>query len=79
MTSNSAFFVTPLHIIPNTVFFVGFFLIFLLVMLLDHSLILNILLPHLQIPLKLSTQGLLQPAKPIVLKVVPRDAVVTGA
>ncbi|XP_052023972.1 cytochrome P450 3A11-like [Apodemus sylvaticus] len=32
-----------------------------------------------QIPLKLSTQGLLQPAKPIVLKVVPRDAVVTGA
>ncbi|XP_028611834.1 cytochrome P450 3A11 [Grammomys surdaster] len=32
-----------------------------------------------QIPLKLSRQGLLQPAKPIVLKVVPRDAVITGA
>ena len=32
-----------------------------------------------QIPLKLSRQGLLQPEKPIVLKVVPRDAVITGA
>ena len=32
-----------------------------------------------QIPLKLSRQGILQPEKPIVLKVVPRDAVITGA
>ncbi|XP_031247055.1 cytochrome P450 3A11-like [Mastomys coucha] len=32
-----------------------------------------------QIPLKLSRQGLLQPEKPIILKVVPRDAVITGA
>ncbi|XP_052023958.1 cytochrome P450 3A11 [Apodemus sylvaticus] len=32
-----------------------------------------------QIPLKLSRQGLLQPEKPIVLKVVPRDTVITGA
>ncbi|XP_052023569.1 cytochrome P450 3A11-like, partial [Apodemus sylvaticus] len=31
-----------------------------------------------QIPLKLSRQGLLQPEKPIVLKVVPRDAGTTG-
>nr|AAI13144.1 Cytochrome P450, family 3, subfamily a, polypeptide 16 [Mus musculus] len=32
-----------------------------------------------QIPLKLSRELLLQPVKPIVLKVVPRDAVITGA
>ncbi|XP_052023977.1 cytochrome P450 3A11-like [Apodemus sylvaticus] len=32
-----------------------------------------------QIPVKLSRKGLLQPEKPIVLKVVPRDAVITGA
>ncbi|XP_076779814.1 cytochrome P450 3A11 [Arvicanthis niloticus] len=32
-----------------------------------------------QIPMELSRLGLLQPAKPIVLKVVPRDAVITGA
>eukprot|EP00073_Rattus_norvegicus_P039476 XP_008767251.1 PREDICTED: cytochrome P450 3A2-like isoform X4 [Rattus norvegicus] len=32
-----------------------------------------------QIPLKLSRQRLFGPEKPIVLKVVPRDAVITGA
>ncbi|KAL6083086.1 hypothetical protein STEG23_032662, partial [Scotinomys teguina] len=32
-----------------------------------------------QIPLKLSRLTLLQPEKPIVLKVVPRDAIITGA
>uniref|UniRef100_A0A8I6AIP2 unspecific monooxygenase n=1 Tax=Rattus norvegicus TaxID=10116 RepID=A0A8I6AIP2_RAT len=32
-----------------------------------------------QIPLKLSRQGLLQPTKPIILKVVPRDEIITGS
>ncbi|XP_051017152.1 cytochrome P450 3A9 [Acomys russatus] len=32
-----------------------------------------------QVPLKLSKQGLLQPEKPILLKVVPRDEAITGA
>ncbi|XP_032742557.1 cytochrome P450 3A2-like [Rattus rattus] len=32
-----------------------------------------------QIPLKLSRQAILEPEKPIVLKVLPRDAVITGA
>lgn len=32
-----------------------------------------------QIPLKLSKQGLLQPEKPILLKVVPRDGTISGA
>ncbi|XP_038202456.1 cytochrome P450 3A11-like isoform X9 [Arvicola amphibius] len=32
-----------------------------------------------QIPLKLNRQPLLQPEKPIVLKVVPRDVIITGA
>ncbi|XP_028719397.1 cytochrome P450 3A11-like [Peromyscus leucopus] len=31
-----------------------------------------------QIPMKLDRQLLLQPAKPIVLKVIPRDAIITG-
>nr|XP_020043036.1 cytochrome P450 3A9-like isoform X2 [Castor canadensis] len=32
-----------------------------------------------QIPMKLNTQGLLQAEKPIVLKVVPRDGIISGA
>uniref|UniRef100_A0A8C6QRX1 unspecific monooxygenase n=2 Tax=Nannospalax galili TaxID=1026970 RepID=A0A8C6QRX1_NANGA len=32
-----------------------------------------------QIPIKLRRQGLLQTEKPIVLKVVPRDEIITGA
>ncbi|CAO2630215.1 Cytochrome P450 3A9 [Lemmus lemmus] len=32
-----------------------------------------------QIPLKLSKQGLLQPEKPVLLKVVPRDGTISGA
>ncbi|XP_057551880.1 cytochrome P450 3A24 [Hippopotamus amphibius kiboko] len=32
-----------------------------------------------QIPLKLNTQGILQPEKPVVLKVVPRDGTISGA
>lgn len=32
-----------------------------------------------QIPLKLSKQGLLQPEKPVLLKVVPRDGTIIGA
>ena len=79
----SSFF---LHsIVSQTLYFVCFFFLivrlfyFSLVILLIHSLVLNIFLPLLQIPLKLSRQGILQPEKPIVLKVVPRDAVITGA
>jgi cytochrome P450 family 3 subfamily A len=33
----------------------------------------------LQIPVKLGKQGLLQAEKPIVLKVVPRDGIISGA
>ncbi|CAO2630641.1 Cytochrome P450 3A31 [Lemmus lemmus] len=32
-----------------------------------------------QIPMKISRKALLQPEKPIVLKVVPRDTIITGA
>uniref|UniRef100_A0A8D0NXS9 unspecific monooxygenase n=1 Tax=Sus scrofa TaxID=9823 RepID=A0A8D0NXS9_PIG len=32
-----------------------------------------------QIPLKLTTQGLTQPEKPVVLKILPRDGTVSGA
>ncbi|CAO2630642.1 Cytochrome P450 3A31, partial [Lemmus lemmus] len=31
-----------------------------------------------KIPMKISRKAMLQPEKPIILKVVPRDAIITG-
>lgn len=45
---------------------------------LAHLLLLNIFLPLLQIPLKLSRRPFVQPEKPISLKVVSRDAIRNG-
>lgn len=39
----------------------------------------QLLVSLLQIPLKLTTQGLTQPEKPVVLKILPRDGTVSGA
>lgn len=51
----------------------------LLSLLVCHPLLLTIIVELLQIPPKLSRQPILQPEKPIILKVVSRDKPITGA